>query len=197
MDIPRVKSPPSILVNEPHNQHGYPPTSKTAAMPFLGSRGPMQIPNAREPPPAPLPPPRYPDIYAAGRDLGYIFATRNNGGGAGKGGGSVSPGSSLRGNWVPRREVDRMVEHQDYKRHENLVPVVKSPVDLDTKFNFSRPRAQDEGYHSLSVETKPANNQLVQIYSFKSTSGHEMEEDFYADSQLSFYSCALALTTAY
>lgn len=53
-----------------------------------------------------------------------------------------------------------MVERQDYKRHENLVPVVKSPVDVDKKFDFSR--RQDEGYYSLSVETKPANYQLVQ-----------------------------------
>lgn len=120
----------------------------------------MPIPNAREPIPAPLPPPRNPDEYAAGSDLGYIFANKRNGGGAGKGGGSVSLGSSLRGNWVSRREVDRMVEHQDYKRHENLVPVVKPSVDVDTKFDFSR--RQDEGYYSPSVETKSANNQLVQ-----------------------------------
>lgn len=160
MDIPRAKSPPSILVNEPHSQHGYRTTNKTAGMPFLGSRGPMQIPNARDPVPAPLPPPRDPNVYAAGRDLGYFFATKHNGGGAGKGGGSVGLGSSLRGNWVSRREVDRMVERQDYKRHENLVPVVKSPVDVDTKFDFSR--RQDEGYYSLSVETKPASYQLVQ-----------------------------------
>lgn len=160
MDIPRVKSPPSILVNEPHSQHGYRTTNKTAGMPILGLRGPMQIPNAREPTPAPLPPPRNPDVYAAGSDLGYLFATKYNGG-AGKGGGSVSLDSSLRGNWVPRREVDRMVEHQDYMRHENLVPVVKSSVDIDTKLDISR--RQDEGYYSLSVETKPANYQLVQV----------------------------------
>lgn len=157
MDIPRVKSPPSILVNEPHSQHGYRITNKTAGMPPLGSREPMQILNARDSIPAPLPPPRNLDICAAGSDLGFLFATKYNGGGAGKGGGSVSPGSSLRGNWVPRREVDRMVERQDYKRHEKLVPVVKSPVDVDTKFHFSR--RQDEGYYSLSVETKPANYQ--------------------------------------
>lgn len=193
MDIPRVKSPPSIFVNEPHSQHGYRTTNKTAGMPILGSRGPMQIPNAREPTPAPLPPPRNPDAYAAGSDLGFIFANKFNSGGAGNGGRSVSLGSSLRGNWVSRREVDRMVEHQDYKRHENLVPVIKSPVDVDTKFDFSRP--QDEGYYSLSVETKPANYQLVQVVFFSSTRGREMEEEFYVDSQQIFYSCAL--TTAY
>lgn len=164
MDIPRVKSPPSILVNEPHSQHGYWTTNKTSGMPILGSRGPMQIPNAREPTPAPLPPPRNPDVYAAGSDLGYIFANKYNSGKAGNGEGSVSLGSSLRGNWGPRREVDRMVEHQGYKGHGNLVPVIKSPVDVDTKLDFSR--RQDEGYYSLSVETKPTNYQLVQVVYF-------------------------------
>lgn len=176
MDIPRVKSPPSILVNEPHSQHGYRNKNKTAGMPILGSRGPMQIPNAREPTPAPLPPPRNLDVYAAGSDLGYIFATRYNSGGASNGGGSVSLGSSLRGNWAPRREVDRMVGHQDYKRHENLVPVIKSPVDVDTKSDFSR--RQDEGYYSLSVETKPANYQLVQVFFFCQPRGVKWRRTF-------------------
>lgn len=174
MDIPRAKSPPSILVDEPHSQHVYRNTNKTAGMPFLSSRGPMQIPNARDPVPAPLPPPRDLDVYTAGSDLGYIFATKHNGGGAGKGGGSVGLGSSLRGNWVSNRDADRMVERQDYKRHENLVPVVKSPEDVDTKFDFSR--RQDEGYHSFSVETKPANYQLVQGGFFLISSVREMED---------------------
>lgn len=193
MDIPRVKSPPSILVNEPHSQHGYRTTNKTAGMPFLGSRGSMQIPNTRDPVPAPLPPPRNPDVYAAGSDLGYHFATMYNGGGAGKGGGSVGLGSSLRGNWVPRREVDRMVERKDDKRHENLIPLVKSPAAVDMKFDFSRNK--DEGYHSLSVETKPANYPLVQGFFFGQRQGVKWRKNSYADFQQNFHFCAL--TTAY
>lgn len=192
MDVPRVKSPPCILVNEPHGQHGYQTTSKTAGMPFLGSRGAMQIPNARDMFPAPLPPPRNPDVYAAGSDLGYHFATKYNDGGASKGGGSVSQGSSLRGNWVSRREVVRMVERKDDRRHENLVTLVKSPADMDTKFDFSR--RQDEGYYSPSLETNSANYQLVQGF-FWSASTRRMKEEFHLDFQQNFHFSAL--TTAY
>ncbi len=169
MDIPRVKSPPSILVNEFQPQHGYRSTSKPVAMPFFGStREPVPIPNARDPVPPPRPPPRNLDIYAAGSDLGHIWANKLNGG-VGKGGGaggSVSSESSLHGNWGRRKEVDRMAERREFVRREVSVSTVKSPLDRDTKLDFSR--HQDEGYYSIS-DTKPANYLSVQRISLWSS----------------------------
>jgi hypothetical protein len=58
------------------------------------SARPMAIPNAREAPPPPLPPPRHIDVFDRGQDLGWIHGNSNGNSSAY---GSVKPGSSLYG----------------------------------------------------------------------------------------------------
>lgn len=164
MDVTRVTSPPSILVNDFNSQHGsYRATSKPSVMPYSGSRAPMTIPNSRgKPAPPPLPPPTHLEDLAAGRnDPGWDMGNIPGRGGFGKSGGSVSSGSSLRGNWGRKREDERPAERPDFTRRGSSISTVRSPVDVDTKYDFSR--HQDEGYHSIS-ETNSVNYQSVPVF---------------------------------
>lgn len=162
MDVTRVTSPPSILVNDFNGQHGsYRATSKPSVMPYPESRTPMTIPCSRgKPPPPPLPPPTNLDI-TAGRDPGWEMGNTPGHGGFGRSGGSVSSESSLQGNWGRRRKDERIAERPDFTRRGSSNSTVKSPVDVDTRYDLSR--HQDEGYYSIS-ETKPVNYQSVQVF---------------------------------
>lgn len=162
MDITRVRSPPSILVNDVNGQHGsYRATSKPAVMSHPETRAPMSIPSSRgKPPPPPLPPPTNLDL-AAGSDLGWEMGNISGRGGFGKSGGLVSSESSLRGNWSRKSEDGKMAERHEYTRRESPISTVRSPLDVGTKYDFSG--YQDEGYYSIS-EKNPVNYQSVQVF---------------------------------
>ncbi|KAF2809553.1 uncharacterized protein BDZ99DRAFT_417544 [Mytilinidion resinicola] len=90
-------STPSIRVYDSaphHNRYSLPRRSSYAA-PGV----PMAIPNARESPPPPLPPPRYIGELAEGQDPGWQWGNTHspNGAGFGRSSASVKPGSSLLG----------------------------------------------------------------------------------------------------
>lgn len=163
MDVTRVTSPPSIQVNDFNGQHGsYRATSKTSVMPYQGTRAPMMIASSRvKPPPPPLPPPTNLEHLAAGSDLGWVMGNIPGRGGFGKSGGSVSSESSLRGNWSRKRDDERIAERPDYTRRGSSNSMARSPLDVDTKYDFSR--HQDEGYYSIS-EANPVNYQSVQVF---------------------------------
>ena len=164
MDVTRVTSPPSIIVNDFNGQNGsYRPASKPAGMSFSSTRAPMQIPNVRgEPAPPPLPPPTHIVDLAAGSDPGWVWGNTSSGGNFGKSGGTVSMESSLRGNWDRRREDDGSAVRPDYARRGSSVSTVKSPTEVEPKYDFSR--HQDEGYYSLSGASNLANYQSVQAF---------------------------------
>lgn len=145
MDISRVTSPPAIIVYD-INRHN----DRSAARSFSGSHGPMTIPNAIEnPPPPPLPPPRHIDDLAAGSDPGWKWGNSpSRSEGFGKSSGSVSPASSLHGNWNPRMGSDGISGRPDYLRRGTSNSTLKSRQDSDVRYDFSR--QIDEGYHSLS-----------------------------------------------
>lgn len=176
MDVTRVTSPPSILVNDFNGQHGsYRATSKPSAMPYPGTRAPMAIPSSRgtDPPPPLPPPPNLGHLAAGSNDPGWEMGNTSSRGGFGKSGGSVSSESSLRGNWSRKREDERIAERPDYTRRGSSIATVRSPVDVDTKYDFSR--HQDEGYYSIS-ETKPVNYQSVPAFLFGHSASTQMEE---------------------
>ena len=123
----------------------------------------MQIPNVRgEPAPPPLPPPTHIVDLAAGSDPGWVWGNTSSGGNFGKSGGTVSMESSLRGNWDRRREDDGSAVRPDYARRGSSVSTVKSPTEVEPKYDFSR--HQDEGYYSLSGASNLANYQSVQAF---------------------------------
>ena len=145
MDISRVPSPPSILVYDFNGNNGRRPRSSR-------EQGGMNIPNAMRdvPPPPPLAPPRIIDDLAAGSDPGWEWENhRSRSGGFGKGGGSVSPGSSLRGYWDQRMIREGNTEWPDNARRGSSNLAVRSRPDSDRRHDFSS-RFIDEGYHSLS-----------------------------------------------
>ena len=158
MDISRVTSPPSILVHDFNGNHGRPARSSR-------EQGGMGIPNARiDDVPPPLPPPRYINDFAAGGDPGWQWGnTPSRSGGFGKSGGSVSPGSSLQGNWDQRMGNDGHSERPEYARQGSSNSIVRSRPGSDRRHDFSS-RFIDEGYHSLSGSSLA--NQSVYACSF-------------------------------
>ena len=158
MDISRVTSPPSILVHDFNGNHGRPARSSR-------EQGGMGIPNARiDDVPPPLPPPRYINDFAAGGDPGWQWGnTPSRSGGFGKSGGSVSPGSSLHGNWDQRMGDDGCSDRPEYARHRSSNMTVRSRPGSDRRHDFSS-RFVDEGYHSLSGSSIA--NQSVYASSF-------------------------------
>ena len=151
-------SPPSILVHDFNGNHGRPARSSR-------EQGGMGIPNARiDDVPPPLPPPRYINDFAAGGDPGWQWGnTPSRSGGFGKSGGSVSPGSSLQGNWDQRMGNDGHSERPEYARQGSSNSIVRSRPDSDRRHDFSS-RFIDEGYHSLSGSSLA--NQSVYACSF-------------------------------
>lgn len=99
-------------------QHSSPHSSQQ-----LSSARPMAIPNAREAPPPPLPPPRHIDLQDQSQDLGWKYGNSN-----GKGSyGSVKQGSSLygAGESFQSHHFDRASREQ--RRGSNISPSM--PID--------------------------------------------------------------------
>lgn len=110
----------------------------------------MPIPNAREPAPPPLPPPRHlPDIADGGNngpDLAWRWGnsiSRENTSDWGDSIASVPPGSSLYGNAPSRKGLKD--ERPEYTRRGSSVTTVKSPDIRNPSYHRI-----DEGYASLS-----------------------------------------------
>lgn len=143
MDISRVTSPPSIRVYDFNGNDGRSARS-------LREQGGKPIPNTNQVDvPPPLPPPRFLDDIAAGGDPGWQWGNNSSSGGFGKSGGSVSPGSSLHGNWDQRMGNDGNSERPGYTRQGSSHSTIRSRPDSDRRHGLSS-RFIDEGYHSLS-----------------------------------------------
>ena len=155
MDHPRITSPPSIRVDfgHPYPLHSPPNrstlhssgTSKT----FAHSASPKPIPNSRmESPPPPLPPPRFIEDLAVGRDPGWHWGNTpvRSARESEIGSGTVSLGSSLRSAWDRRSEIDEGIEDSEEYRQGSSAPRYKSPHEGDMYDYMHR----DEGYSSLS-----------------------------------------------
>ena len=160
MDIP---SPPSIRIYDSNASFGpHRPSSRTSghsAMSFTRTPGAVSIPNLRHEPPPPLPPPRFIEDFNVGRDPGWNWGNRFNSGRTEKSGtGSVSPGSSLLGNWEKRMEGKDCEEFPEDTRRVNSATTIKSSLDNEMKYDMFR--YKDEGYHSLSGSSL-ANHQSV------------------------------------
>ncbi|KAJ8059965.1 hypothetical protein OCU04_011581 [Sclerotinia nivalis] len=161
MDIPmRGQMPgfntplPEICVQDSHHpdrypdrysdEHRYHSTTSSAAAP-----GPMSIPNAREAPPPPLPPPRYiPDISDNGRgDLGWQWANQRREVNWDGPVSSVPAGSSLYGSYSRKSISD---ERPDIGRRGSSNATVTAHTSKDAS-NHLNTLLKDEGYSSLSA----------------------------------------------
>lgn len=114
----------------------------------------MAIPNAREVPPPPLPPPRYIGDLNEGQDPGWQWGNTNSPNCAGFGRssfGSVKPGSSLLGaggggGQVQRDKSGEQAERSRYglARRESLTSAIKS-TDMDMNTESLDPSDEDRG----------------------------------------------------
>lgn len=112
--------------------------------------GPMPIPNAQEPVPPPLPPPRnladIADSGHNGNDIAWQWGNSRENGGWGGSISSVPPGSSLyRESLAGKKSMD---DRPEFVRRTSSTSTVKSISGLERQEN-SYPRI-DEGYASLS-----------------------------------------------
>ena len=155
MDHPRITSPPSIRIDFGHPYPLHSPPNKSTlhsastSKAFASSASPRPIPNSRmEIPPPPLPPPRYIEDLAVGRDPGWHWGNTavSGTGGCEIASGTVSPGSSLRSAWDRRSDIDEGIEDPEDHRRESSAPRYKSPHEGDMYDYMHR----DEGYSSLS-----------------------------------------------
>lgn len=163
MDIPRASSPPSIHVYDFNGRHG-PQRSSSRSMTgsFSKPQRPMAILRTRpNSPPPPLPPPRWIDGDAESGPSEIEWRDTFSSGSA-KPGGSVSPGSSLRGSWGQTMAHRGSAGRPDYPR-ESPNSIIKSQSERERKYDFSR--QIDEGYHSLSGSSL-VNQQSVHILFF-------------------------------
>ncbi|EDO01494.1 hypothetical protein SS1G_03969 [Sclerotinia sclerotiorum 1980 UF-70] len=161
MDIPiRGQMPgfntplPEICVQDSHHpdrypdrysdEHRYHSTTSSAAAP-----GPMSIPNAREAPPPPLPPPRYiPDIADNGRgDLGWQWANQHREVNWEGRLSAVAPGSSLYGSYNRKSISD---DRPDVARRGSSNATITAHTSKDASNHLSA-LPKDEGYASLSA----------------------------------------------
>ena len=125
------------------------------------SPGPMSIPNARDPVPPPLPPPRHiadiEDGGSSGPDIAWQWSNFQEGSGWGGSVLSVASGSSLYGgSFASRNSI--MDNQPEAKRRTSSTSTVKSMNGLERRGN-PYPRV-DEGYASLSG-TSSGSNRLV------------------------------------
>lgn len=126
------------------DQHRYRPTNSPVA-----AAGPMSIPNAREAPPPPLPPPRYiPDISNSGRgDLGWQWANQGREVNWEGSVSSVPAGSSLYGSYSRNSVSD---ERPDIGRRGSSNATITAQTSKDV-INHVNALPKDEGYSSLSA----------------------------------------------
>ncbi|KAI9871214.1 MAG: hypothetical protein M1830_003193 [Pleopsidium flavum] len=148
MDIPRVTSPPSILVYDFNNSNHDRPrlstrTSSNASMSFSKTPGPMSIPNSTFEPPPPLPPPRHVHELAGGDDLGWQWANSPSSGFGKSDLPTLKPGSSLYGG-QDRRTQDPAIG-ADCTRRRSSASTIKLSPDVDTRWEGFRHK--DEGLH--------------------------------------------------
>ena len=155
MDDTRITSPPSIRVDfgHPYPLHSPPNRStihsSSTSKGFAHSASPKPIPNSRmQSPPPPLPPPRFIEDLAVGRDQGWHWGNKvvSGAGGGQIGSGTVSPGSSIRSAWNRRSEIDEGIEDSEEYRRGSAALRYKSPHEGDMYDYMHR----DEGYSSLS-----------------------------------------------
>lgn len=148
MDHSSHTSPSSIHVPSLTASYGAqcPPrrgSSHTSSKAGSRTAMPKPIPNTRvDFAPPPLPPPRNIEGIDEGHDPGWRWGNTGGKGGFGSNGlGSVSPGSSLRGNWGKR-----LVDTGRLEERRRRSPGLKYETEKDSHdFQF-----KDEGYHSLS-----------------------------------------------
>lgn len=115
MDLSHATSTPSIRIYDsgPQSHYSLPRRSSSYASTSTSSV-PMAIPNARESPPPPLPPPRYISELSDGHDPGWQWGNSPDGPGFGRSAfGSVKPGSSLLGGRRSSEQTkqDKPLEH--------------------------------------------------------------------------------------
>lgn len=159
MEIPHrgarpALAPPEIYVHDSNPSdrfrnssisNSYNSTSSPANIP-----GPMSIPNARDPVPPPLPPPRHlADIAEGGSngpDIAWQWGNSHEDNDWRRHIPSVAPGSSLYGSFASRKSM--MDERPDFERRTSSTSTIKSLAGTDTR-EKTYPRI-DEGYASLS-----------------------------------------------
>ncbi|KAF7946653.1 hypothetical protein EAE96_009645 [Botrytis aclada] len=159
MDIPmRGQKPsfstplPQIHVQDSHHpdrypdrysdQHKYHSSNSSRA-----AAGPMSIPNARESPPPPLPPPKYIPDTDNGGDLGWQWANQNRDMDWGRNVSSVPAGSSLYGSYSRNSISD---ERPDIGRRGSSNATITAHPSKDAS-NLAIALPKDEGYSSLSA----------------------------------------------
>lgn len=140
--------------------HPYNSVSSPATIP-----GPMSIPNARDPVPPPLPPPRNVSDIAHngsnGRDIAWEWANGSHGESRWNTSSSlVHPNSSLYGDSAVGSGV--MGDRFDHSRRSSSTSTVKSDSRTGTGTGETHyPRIVDEGYASLSGTSIGSNKSVL------------------------------------
>jgi len=148
MEIPiphRTRAPPAvpeIYVQDSNpsdrfRTYGKPTAYNSTSSP-ANIPGPMSIPNAREPVPPPLPPPRH-----IGPDIAWQWANSHEVNSWGR---SVAPGSSLYGSYAS--EQGARDAHRESPRRTSSTSTIKAVLRPDSRESHY-PKI-DEGYASLS-----------------------------------------------
>ena len=173
MEIPRRGSRPALALPEIYVHDSNPSdrfrnssrssSYNSASSPSTAS-GPMSIPNARDPIPPPLPPPRHlADIADGGNngpDIAWQWGNSHEGSGWGGSISSVAPGSSLYGgSFASRKSV--MDDRPEFTRRTSSTSTVKSITGLERQEN-PYPRI-DEGYASLSGTSIGSNRSVLPL----------------------------------
>ena len=151
MDMSHATSTPSIRIYDSgpvHSRYSLPRRSSYVSAPGI----PMAIPNARESPPPPLPPPRYIGELSEGQDPGWQWGNSNNSSSAGFGRSSfvsIKPGSSLLGGGGQLRR-DKPADHGERNgygvvaRRDGPISATKYPRDTEMS-NESPDSDEDRG----------------------------------------------------
>ena len=135
MDFSYAGAAPSIRVydSNPHiDRYAIPRRASYVSSRSSATSSPMSIPNARESPPPPLPPPRHISELANGRDPGWQWGNSLNIGHNQLS--EVKPGSSLLGYWSKRPEKSVQDEEQnalDFARRGSSTSTIKVEHDAD------------------------------------------------------------------
>jgi len=159
MEIPHrgprpAQPPPEIFVQDSNPSDRFRTSNRSipynSASTHARFSGPMSIPNARDPVPPPLPPPRHlADIAAGGSngpDIAWQWGNSHEDNDWGRPKPSIAPGSSLYGSFASGKSV--LKERPDFGRRTSSASTIKSISASDTREN-GYPRI-DEGYASLS-----------------------------------------------